>query len=980
MSEENKKLTESQVEIPKCLTEKLDPLGPHFCLVAVKDKNPNVGGKGWQKPEKLMYSTDPKLTDWLAKGGNYGVVGGFGLVIVDADIPEIQRLIEEKLPSTFTVESPGSHGWHCYYLCGLEKPIRLRDKEGENVGDIQGPGKMVVGPGSVHPDGGVYHVVRDVPLAQVTKHQLVEALKPYVVSEREIQRVEETARREKRETKINLDILQVVPLAGLHKRGSEYYGPHPVHGSKYDKNGKNFWVNPSKNVWHCFRHDSGGGPLLWLAVEEGLISCEEAGPGALRGEIFKKAMEKARERGYIKDVKPREEKPIILDHLNMIEDPEVAGKPVIVEAVVASTSIAYLMPKEVEADYKDEDGSPVHLERKINEKDHLNIKLVGVNEGTKQRRLNRRLGLKNIYVEDKTWRSVYRIRVRPPVFTLEKRGEKIVDERGFEYKAYDIYITSDNPMTFQPSSLIRVEGVALPNPKTQKTTLLAYKVDFPEEVHLFDVEKLSILKAKFQDKNVEQRLNWILDNFEKYSQIVERRNLAEAALLGYFTPTWIRFNGELQKGWGNVMLCGDTTTAKSETIRKMIALLKTGMLITAETASTVGLTGTATQIEKEGWFVDWGFLVLCDGKLLAVDGAHKLSLSNWCVLAEAERSGVVTIAKAAKNSAYARTRQIKIANAVDREADKYTTKSLANFLYPCQALTTILDKTSIARLDLAVFADQRDVKAEQINVKFKGNYDKDLEILGEALKWCWSNLAEIQFTDKAVTTLLSEATNLYNTFFCGMIPIASIDLKWKLARLSAALAYLTLSTENFNTVTVTEDHVNAIVGFLKDEYSKAGLNTLAQETKYELLTQEDVDFIINTIISKTEGTLDKGAIENIFKFIVLQGRVTRDQLMTKFGLAERNQLRPLLAVLSNEKMVKSGRGLYPTPKLVQAYKILNVAKVTKVTKPTEDPPKKIPEKPIEKAQNNLGGSSPDLGKLGNLGKKVEEKMGKRGVK
>ena len=287
------------VEIPKSLAEKVDPLGAHFCLVAPKDKNPNVGGKGWQKPENLMRSTDPKLTDWLAKGGNYGVVGGFGLVILDADIPEIKRLIEEKLPSTFTVESPGSQGRHAYYLCGLEKPIRLRDKEGENVGDIQGTGKMCVGPGSIHPNGGVYEIVADVPLAQVTTQQLIEALKPYVVPEREIQRVEETARREKRETDIKPDILQVVPLTGLHKHGDEYYGPHPVHGSQHGKNGKNFWVNPAKNCWHCFRHDTGGGPLLWLAVEEGIINCSEAGPRALRGEVFKRVLEKAVERGYI---------------------------------------------------------------------------------------------------------------------------------------------------------------------------------------------------------------------------------------------------------------------------------------------------------------------------------------------------------------------------------------------------------------------------------------------------------------------------------------------------------------------------------------------------------------------------------------------------------------------------------------------------------------------------------------------------------
>lgn len=44
----------------------------------------------------------------------------------------------------------------------------------------------------------------------------------------------------------------------------------------------------------------------------------------------------------------------------------------------------------------------------------------------------------------------------------------------------------------------------------------------------------------------------------------------------------------------------------------------------------------------------FGFLVLLNRQLLAVDGAHKLNQSNWASLAEAERSGVVSIVKAAK--------------------------------------------------------------------------------------------------------------------------------------------------------------------------------------------------------------------------------------------------------------------------------------------------------------------------------------------
>ena len=286
-------------EIPNALIIRLQGLGPHFCLVKARDKDPSVGGKGWQKQENLMFADDPKLQAHLERGGNYGVVGGFGLVIADADTQQLKRVFEGKLPETFTVESPGSHGWHAYFLCGLEKPIRLRDKDGENVGDIQGPGKMVVGPNSVHPNGGDYRIVKDVPLAQVTAHQLREALKKWIVPEKELQQVEFAASQEKRNN-IDLDILRVVPLSGLQKRGSEYFGPHPIHGSSTKQN---FWVNPSKNCWHCFRHGSGGGPLLWLAVEEGIIDCSEAGAGALRGEGFKQVLKKAKDKGLIRDAK-----------------------------------------------------------------------------------------------------------------------------------------------------------------------------------------------------------------------------------------------------------------------------------------------------------------------------------------------------------------------------------------------------------------------------------------------------------------------------------------------------------------------------------------------------------------------------------------------------------------------------------------------------------------------------------------------------
>jgi hypothetical protein len=666
------------------------------------------------------------------------------------------------------------------------------------------------------------------------------------------------------------------------------------------------------------------------------LKCEDCGRYSL--------YQKTKERQALEETlsKPLETEVVLLPHLNLIEDPKIAGKAVAVEAVVSSTSIAYLAPSMLKAKFQDEEGFDEEIIRNLEKSDPLNIQLIGVNEGVKYRRLKRFFGVsREAEITELSQRTVYRLRVRPPVFTLEKKGEKIVDEQGLEYKSFDINIVSDKPITFQPSALVKVVGIPLPNPKTQQTTILAYKIEFPEDVLSFDVEKLKLLKKKFQAMSVKARINWILENFELYSKIIARRNLAFAGLLTYFTPPWIKLNGVEQRGWGNTLFCGDTTTAKTETMRWLIRLLKAGMLITAETASTVGLTGTATQVQGEGWFVDWGFLVLLDRKLLAVDGAHKLSLSNWSALAEAERNGVVSIAKAAKNTAYARTRQIKIANPVDRQADKYSTKSLSAFLYPSQALQTILDKTSIARLDLAVFSDQNDVKPEQINQTFQAMPEEELFYLSEALKWCWSGKAKVEFSKEAIENIHREAIELFKTFFFDEIPLCSIDMKWKLARLSAALAFLTLSTEDFEVVTVTPEHVQVVADFIYEEYSKAGLNILAQTERHEALTIEDVESLLTKLGAALSNAVDTETLCEILRFFVIRGRVTRDELKAKFSLTENNQLRPLLAVLTSEGLIKASRGFYPEPKLIQAYKVtegFNFNKVNKLNKTGKETP------------------------------------------
>jgi hypothetical protein len=92
-------------------------------------------------------------------------------------------------------------------------------------------------------------------------------------------------------------------------------------------------------------------------------------------------------------------------------------------------------------------------------------------------------------------------------------------------------------------------------------------------------------------------------------------------------------------------------------------------------------------------------------------------------------------------------------------------------------------------------------------------------------------------------------------------------MKWKLARLSVAMAYLPLSSnDDFSAVQVTKEHVKEVVKFLTAEYSAAELNVLAQKDKFEKMTVDDVSVLLLSI----QGQLARARVimENTFCMVI----------------------------------------------------------------------------------------------------------------
>jgi len=273
------------IKIPEQLRDK------KFRFIKLKKKDKVPIEKDWTTTANYEWD-DPEMQIHLKDDNNYGVACGYGhLVVIDCDKEEIKNTVEDKLPETFTVKT-GRGGYHFYYICeDLDKSIRLKESVMGDLGDVQWKGKQVVGPNSVHPNGNNYKVINDKPIVKVSAQKILDALSEYIIKN-DIKVLEEE-KRVSSQYEFDINITDVVSLKNLKKRGNEYQGPHPIHGSKnWEQGGPgNFSINIEKNVWHCFRHNTGGGPLSWIAVQEGIIKCEDATPGSLRKEVFNKVLD-----------------------------------------------------------------------------------------------------------------------------------------------------------------------------------------------------------------------------------------------------------------------------------------------------------------------------------------------------------------------------------------------------------------------------------------------------------------------------------------------------------------------------------------------------------------------------------------------------------------------------------------------------------------------------------------------------------------
>ncbi|MCX6803690.1 MAG: bifunctional DNA primase/polymerase [Candidatus Diapherotrites archaeon] len=257
-------------------------------FIRVEENSKKPVEKEWQKGGTTQKYNSTILNDHITKGGNIGLLLRNG--IIDFEIEgtkkangnkpeEFERLISlaKELPKTLSFKTPSGGERRIYNCPELQKTIQAEPYL--EIRGVNGVQSVIYGK---TPEGD-YSVKDDLPVSTITLEELMSTFSEFLDKEKEKTTVINS-------NKISLSINKVANLSNLKWKGKEYQGSHPVHGST---TGNNFTINPTKDTWYCFRHHCGGDALSLLAIQRGIITCEEASK-KLRKEKFKKTLEIAK--------------------------------------------------------------------------------------------------------------------------------------------------------------------------------------------------------------------------------------------------------------------------------------------------------------------------------------------------------------------------------------------------------------------------------------------------------------------------------------------------------------------------------------------------------------------------------------------------------------------------------------------------------------------------------------------------------------
>ena len=369
---------------------------------------------------------------------------------------------------------------------------------------------------------------------------------------------------------------------------------------------------------------------------------------------------------------------------------------------------------------------------------------------------------------------------------------------------------------------------------------------------------------------------------ERYTKVYNRLDWHLVALLTWASPIGWKLpdEDELQRGWINSLVVGDTQTGKSKVAKSLRSLFNCGIYVSAENCTFVGLVGGAIKVASGQLMLRWGRIPLSDKQLVVLEELSGLSVGEISQMSDVRSSGVARLDKGGLSSeTNARTRLLCISNVRSEK------RTLSNYLFGVQAIQELIGHgEDIARFDMVTTLTDGEVSNATINSVRQGISEVTFtpELIQKLIHFIWALQPEqIHFTREAHAACLQETLALSTEYHPSVPIFKGGSGRYKLARVAVAIACFLFSWEE-QQVVVKAEHIATAAKVLRLLYDKPSLGY--KEYSTQLFAREQVvdkELMRNTMRKR----IPRSRLHKVADALIYATSFNRDELMAIAGIS-----------------------------------------------------------------------------------------------
>jgi 5S rRNA maturation endonuclease (ribonuclease M5) len=381
------------------------------------------------------------------------------------------------------------------------------------------------------------------------------------------------------------------------------------------------------------------------------------------------------------------------------------------------------------------------------------------------------------------------------------------------------------------------------HPLRQQELILIAKEVIPIENDLEDfrvTEEVKERLAKFKQKpneTVTEAMDRLFELDKGYIGAEASKDIVQTVDLVYNTPLQVKVGKQSMRGALDVFMVGETRTGKSKTSKIKRELYGLGSVINLGTTTVQGLIGgtnKATNRTKIG-------LLPREHKSLVVLEEFSSMNDNAFIKAmtDIRSSNEVRIVRVDSDIRVpCKLRMLTISNPKSRQGG--AGKSMKSYPNGIEIILELIDSPEdIARYDFFVVVPEPEKYASFLDIE----YEKlPVENYRDRVRWIWTRKdTDISMTPQVQLHLwkVSEELNrTYNTH----IRLFGTEAWMKLARIAIGAAGMLVSTDDYNKIVVTKEHIDWAKDFLVRMYDNEVFKL--KQFVYEQRKYTEVDSVL----------------------------------------------------------------------------------------------------------------------------------------